>query len=125
MDTLSNGFRAEQLKSYLDEIDAADDELASLKGDYMQKCKRPRGRVKETIATAKDAGINTKALRAVIADHRAKRKQERRVADMEADDADDYAAMQDALGAFGDTELGRAALDKAKRRGEETLAGLS
>jgi uncharacterized protein (UPF0335 family) len=122
---LSNGFKPEQIKGYLDEIDDADDELDRLKGEHMQRCKRPRQQIKETIREAKDAGINTRALRVVIADHRAKRKLERRVNEMEADDADDYAAMQDALGEFGDTPLGAAALDRAKARGEETLKGLS
>lgn len=64
-----------------------------------------------------------RAFREVLAKHRDARKQERRIADLEADDASAYEMMLDALGEFGDTPLGRAALDRAKPRddGDETL----
>lgn len=113
----SNGFDGEQLDKYLGEIDKADDELASLKSSHMEACKRPRGWLRDTMATAKEAGLNMTAFRAVVAEHRAERKVEQRIADLEADDAADYEAMQEALGAFGDTDLGKAALHKAKPKG--------
>ena len=59
------------------------------------------------------------AFRAVVAEHRADRKIEKTLAELEADDAADFEAMRDALGAFGETELGAAALDKAKPRGRK------
>lgn len=112
----SNGFEGEQLERYLKEIEKADDELASLKSSHMEACKQPRSWVRDTMASAKEAGINMAAFRAVVVAHRADRKVDARIAELEADDAADFEAMQEALGAFGDTDLGKAALRKAKPR---------
>jgi uncharacterized protein (UPF0335 family) len=119
----SNGFDRDQLAGYLSEIDRADDELDSLRGEYMAECKGPRSQIKEIMAAVKEAGVNRRAFRVVLAEHRAERKQAKRVAALETDDAMDYEAMKDALGAFGETELGAAALRRAK--GEETLDTLT
>jgi uncharacterized protein (UPF0335 family) len=120
---LSNGFNAEQLKGYLDEITVADNELLSLKSDYMLKCKGPRAQIREIMAAAKEAGINMKALREVVADDRARRRRERCIDALEADDLQDYEAMCEALGDYGSTPLGAAALKRAK--GEEALDSLN
>ena len=119
-----NGFNADELNSYLDTIDNADNELASLLGGYRASCKGPRDRIKNAKLMAKEAGINMTAFNEVVAGHRAKRRQEKRVNDLEADDRADYEHMVDALGEFGDTPLGAAALAKAKPRGEDALDGL-
>jgi uncharacterized protein (UPF0335 family) len=111
-----NGFQGEQIDKYLKEIDTADDELIELKIDHMQACKGPRGQIRNIMKEARASGVNMEALRTVIAAHRADRKIEQRISEMEADDRDDYEAMQEALGAFGDTDLGKAALRNAKPR---------
>jgi hypothetical protein len=111
----SNGFDAKQLDKFLREIDKADDELASLKSAHMEACKQPRGWLRDTMATAKEAGLNMTAFRAVVAEHRAERKIEQRLAELEADDAADYEAMLEALGGLSDMPLGEAALSKAKK----------
>jgi uncharacterized protein (UPF0335 family) len=122
----SNGFDRNKLEGYLSEIDVADDELDSLRGEYMQKCKGPRSQIKEIMATVKEDGVNVKAFRAVLSDHRFERKQQKVVAALESDDAQDYDAMLEALGAFSDTPLGEAALSRAKpaNEGDEVLDNL-
>jgi uncharacterized protein (UPF0335 family) len=119
----SNGFDGEALKGYLDEIAVADNELLSLKSDYMLKCKGPRAQIREIMAAAKEAGVNMKALREVVADDRVRRRREQRIEALEADDAADYEAMCEALGDYGTTPLGQAALKRAER--EESLDSLS
>jgi hypothetical protein len=114
----SNGFDPDHLNKHLTIIDEAD-ELATLLGEYRQSRKAPRTRIKNAMAMAKEDGINLTAFREVVAARRAKRAQERRVADLEPDDLADYEEVQRALGEFGDTPLGAAALSKAKPRGEE------
>jgi uncharacterized protein (UPF0335 family) len=111
----SNGFDRDQLQGYLEEIAHFDGELLSLQSDYMQKCKGPRAAIREVMKAAKEAGMNMKALREVVADDRAKRRRERRIDELEADDLQDYQAMKEALGEFGDTPLGEAALKRAKQ----------
>jgi uncharacterized protein (UPF0335 family) len=118
----SNSFDGKQLETYLKAIDKADDRLIKLKLDHMEACKGPRGQIRNIMKEARESGVNMAALRTVIAKHRAERKIEQRISELEADDAADYEAMLEALGAFGDTDLGKAALRKAKRSsGSEKL----
>jgi hypothetical protein len=121
----SNGYNAAELENYLGAIDDADSEMFDLKTDYMRQCKGPRQRIKDTMSLAKENGINLTAFKAIVSAHRAERKLERKIADLEPDDLSDYEMMADALGAFGDTPLGAAALEKAKARGDKTLSNLS
>jgi hypothetical protein len=122
---IPNGFNGEQINRYLAEIDDADDELLSLKSDHMTACKGPRSRIRNTMASAKEAGLNMAAFRTVVAAHRAERKVAAKLAELEADDASDYQAMREALGEFGNTPLGAAALDRAKpKSGDESLDSL-
>ena len=116
MERGSNGINGDQLKGYLEEIDSADDKLLQLKAEHMAACKGPRKRIKETMGEAKRDGVNMASFRTIVAAHRAERKIEERIAALEADDKADFESMQQALGDYGDTPLGAAALAKAKAR---------
>jgi hypothetical protein len=120
----SNGFSPDQLNAYLAPIDKADEELASLRGEYMADCKGPRASIKNAKKLAKHAGINMAAFNELVETRRAARAKEQRLAKLEYSDLDDYNAMIAALGEFGDTPLGAAALERAKPRGEEALDSL-
>lgn len=123
----SNEFNADELKGYLVEIDLADDEIIKLKMEHAAACKGPRRQIRDIMNAAKEAGINMTALRTVVAAHRAERRIEQKIADLEADDRADYELMEHALGAFGDTPLGAAALARAKARqqsGDKTMDSL-
>jgi len=119
-----NGFKGDELKGYLSEIAGADDELLSMKSAYMLQCKGPRRKIRDVMVAAKTAGMNMVALRTLVADDRAKRRQERRIDALEADDKADYDAMQEALGELADTPLGQAALRLVKGDGEQSLDNL-
>jgi uncharacterized protein (UPF0335 family) len=120
----SNGYDGDQLKGYLQEIEVADNDLLSLKSDYMLKCKGPRAQIREIMAAAKEAGCNMTALREIVADDRVRRRRERRIAELEADDLADYEEMERALGDYGSTPLGEAALKRAKAN-EDALDNLN
>ena len=113
----SNSFDGAQIETYLRAIAKADDRLMELKVAYTKACKGPRSSIRNILKEARDIGLNMAALRTVIARDRAGRKIEQRISELEPDDAADYEAMQEALGAFGDTDLGQAALRKAKPKG--------
>jgi uncharacterized protein (UPF0335 family) len=66
---------------------------------------------------AKDAGIPKKELRALIRTRELERKIEQTRADLEADEQATFEQLAEALGDFGNTPLGQAALDGA-RHGE-------
>jgi hypothetical protein len=118
----SNRGDLEQCKKFLEAIAAADDELLLLRSEHMVACKTPRAAIKETMAEAKEAGINMQAFRALIAEQRDRNRISKRIAALEADAAEAYELIRDALGPFGDTPLGEAALRRAK--GDGTLAEL-
>lgn len=104
------------ISGYLQSIDDADDELASLRGSYMASCRAPRAKIKEVKDSAREAGVNMVAFGVALKGHRAERLQQRRVAELEGDDASAYQEMEEALGAFADTPLGSAALEGARPR---------
>jgi hypothetical protein len=118
------------ISNFLHAIDAADDELLSLRGSYMSQCKGPRATIAEIKGSARESGVNMKAFAVILKGHRADRQQAKRIAELEAEDADAYAEMEEALGAFADTPLGSAALEGARpkrgrRRKEDALDGLT
>lgn len=119
----NGGLSGEQINKYLGEIDKADDKLIELKVDHMQACKGPRGRIRNMMKEARESGVNMEALRLIIAAHRRDREIQRRIDELEDDDRDEFETMEQALGAFGETELGQAALGKAKKpkKGGEAL----
>lgn len=115
----SNGFNKQQISGYLAEIDLQDDQLDSLRSDYMLNCKGPRAQIREIKLAVKEAGINRKAFEELLTQHLEDRAAAKRVAQMEADDAADLEALQEALGEYVSTPLGAAALKRAG--GDETL----
>ena len=96
---------------FLESIDELDDDLATLRGEYMNKCRKPRESIKEVIGEVKEAGHNMKAFRVLLKKHRADRAHEVRVAAMEPEDAEDLQRM---LGGFADTPLGSAAVERQR-----------
>jgi hypothetical protein len=106
----SNGYDGDQLKEYLEAIEAEHDELDKLKSAHMLACKGPRGRIKETMAAVREAEIKMPAFKAVLARRLAERKLARQVAELEDDDAHAHELMLAALGEFANTPLGRAAI---------------
>ena len=125
MTNQGNGFDGQAITGYLNRIDEADDELESLRGDYMNQCKGPRGTIKLVKQEARDAGLNMNAFNEVLTLHREARAAEKRKGELEPEDIDDLEAMQEALGPFAETELGAAAIAKAKRKANESaLDGL-
>jgi hypothetical protein len=120
----SNGFDGEMLGRYLDEIDKQDDKLLQYASEHMERCKGPRGKIKEVMQQAKDDGLNMAAFRLSVRKHRGARKINDKLMQLEADDAADFEEMQKALGEFGETELGQAALKRAAPKGSDKLESL-
>jgi len=98
---------------YLKEIDRQDDELDTLRAEYMNSCKGPRGRIAEIAASAKEDGLNPKAFREILRKHRADRRHDKRLSALDLADLSDYKTMEEALGDFLDTPLGQAAAARA------------
>src|SRR4029077_2119707 len=66
----TNGYNRELVENLLREVDRCDDELASLKGEYMQECKGPREEIDEIKSRAKEAGVPTRVFSTLIKNRR-------------------------------------------------------
>jgi hypothetical protein len=126
MNESTNGYSSDLVKGLISEIDAQDDELASLRGSYMEDCKGPRAAIKEIKGRAREEGINPVAFNELLAQHRNARAEQKRLAAMETDDRDAFDILEQALGEFVDTPLGEAAMNRAKPKpsGDEVLDSL-
>lgn len=122
--TGSNGYDPAELQRYLEAVEREHDELDSLKSQHMLNCKGPRGRIKETIEAVREADINVVAFRVALKQRLAERKHEKRVAELEDDDADAYERIEQALGAFADTPLGEATLKRARPKRQKKSEAL-
>ena len=64
---LSNGFDPDVVKGYVDRIERLNDELASEKGEYMERCKVITEQRASVLQEAKDQhGISKRALKTVV-----------------------------------------------------------
>jgi hypothetical protein len=104
------------LDRYLKAIDEHDDELASLRGSYMQQCKGPREGIREIKGELREAGENMKAFNVLLKGHRADRAQQKRIAELEQEDVEALEDMERRLGILADTPLGQSALDRKRKR---------
>jgi len=111
---ISNGYDAGKLRDLLQCIDTNDAELASLKSNYMTKCKVPRAALGEVFEAAEDAGIPKRAFRTLVKNHRLNRRIKDNTARLEDDDHDSYERLVESLGDFIDLPLGQAAADRAR-----------
>lgn len=112
-----------EIERLISDIDAADKRLATLRSQHMNACKTPRKKIKQVMLQAKDSGVPLDAFRALVAEHRDRRRIRERIGKLEDDAADAYEQIRPALGDFETTPLGAAAARRAK--GDEALQGLS
>jgi uncharacterized protein (UPF0335 family) len=120
-----NGFDREVTERLLRDIDAADAQLASLKGEYMEECKAPREDIANVFQQAKDKGLPVRAFRALVKNRRLDRQMHANVNRLEDDDQANYDALLVGLGDFIDLPLGQAAERRARPATEESLNSLA
>jgi hypothetical protein len=120
-----NGYDQAQLEGFLTEIDAADDKLAELKSNYMNKCKGPQADIAGVLEVAKESGVPMRAFKALVKNRRLNRKIEANAARLGPDDAAEYDKLCSDLGDFIDLPLGRAAADRMRPNREQALDSLA
>jgi hypothetical protein len=119
----SNRFNTKEVRGLLDRIFACHDELDQFKNAHMLNCKGPRQAIAEVMKEAGEAGHDMDAFRVYVKNRLSDRKCDRRIAELEPESRDEYDELERLLGDYGTTELGGAALKKAKK--EETLNNLA
>ena len=120
-----NGYDRAVLERLLKDIDNADSNLASLKGEYMANCKEPRQDIADTFKAAKESGIPVRAFRTLVKNRRLDRQMHNNINRLEDDDQAKYDALVAGLGDFVDLPLGAAALRAARPENEASLDSLA
>lgn len=85
------------LKKAITNIEKKLGTLESMKGKYMSECKIVRDEIKGVYQTAKDKGINKRALRTIIDTRALQRKLERTVIELDEDILAEFEAYDDAV----------------------------
>jgi uncharacterized protein (UPF0335 family) len=119
-----NGYDQDTLRSVVKRIEGCFTDLLSERGAYMARCRGIREGITAAYDDAKAAGIPKKELRLLVKNRERERKIADSIAELEADEQQTYEMIAESLGDFGDLPLGRAALAKARPKGE-TLDSLA
>lgn len=101
---------------FLQRIENVLAEIESAKGKYMAEAKTRREDIKEIYGEAKDAGVPKKALQGLVRYRELEKKQNAIADGLDIDEQSTFEVLVEALGDFGQTELGQATLDLAKKR---------
>ena len=106
---------ADVLLDFTHRVENLYDELASEKGEYMNRARQIRESIARVLIEAKDAGIPKKEFKTVIKARQLENRLEHLRDDLEPDEVETYDAIRLALGDLSDLPLGQAALAKAER----------
>ena len=109
----SNAIDPTMAQRFVGELDRCDEELLTLRGEYMQRCKTVRERKADWMEQAEAAGIPRSGLKVELK----RRDLARKIKTLEADAGEEVVETADmireALGSFADMPLGAAALEAA------------
>ena len=107
----SNAIDPTTAQRFVGELDRCDEELLTLRGEYMQRCKTVRERKADWMEQAEAAGIPRSGLKVELK----RRDLARKIKTLEADAGEEVVETADmireALGSFADMPLGAAALE--------------
>jgi len=89
---------------FLEEVEGHLDELESLRGSYMSKCKKVRDQIKDVYLGAKEAGVKIKPLKGLVKWRQLERKKLKLEASFEEDEdeAAIYRRLVENLGPLGE-----------------------
>ena len=108
--TQTNGIDTDKAKGFVGRVEALNAEILSERGVYMANAKGIRASIKEVIVEATSEGIPAKALKATIKDRELQRRRGVIAAGLDIDEGVAFEQMKEALGEFGSSPLGAAAL---------------
>jgi len=110
----TNGFDPAKVQNFVGQIEGYLGDLLSEQGAYMQRCRGIREAISGVYDDAKAAGIPRAELKVLVKTRELERKAIQLRADMELDQQATFDMLREALGDFGNTPLGEAALSKAR-----------
>jgi len=98
---------------FIERIEAVQDDLESLKGEYMNRCKARREEIKTIYGEAKDKGVPKRPLKGIIKHRALQRKIDDIENDFEIDESAIYRELVEGLGPLGQAAAVRAGYGKA------------
>ena len=113
----TNGLNESQVKGFFAE---AEDEMASIDEimrEATEKCQVHKDRIKEIAKEAAESGVPKKVFRTKLRERSLLRRADACRDTLSEAQRDEYDLVSQALGQFGDTPLGSAALDRARPEG--------
>ena len=110
----TNGLNEGQVRGFFKEAEAEMDEIDSIMADAVAKCQPHKDQIKEIIKeAAESSGIPKKVFRTKLRERSLLRRADACRGSLSAAQQDEFDLVSEALGQFGDTPLGKAALDAA------------
>lgn len=110
----SNGFDPEEVTGFVGRVESVQSDIDEIMEEAKTKCAPLREDIATIKKEANDAGLPRKALHTVISVRRKLRRANMQVQNLDQEQQDEYELLQDALGDFGETELGFSALERAR-----------
>ena len=121
----SNAIDPTTAQRFVGELDRCDEELLTLRGEYMQRCKTVRERKADWMEQAEAAGIPRSGLKVELK----RRNLARKIKTLEADAGEEVVEtadmIRDALGGFADMPLGAAAVEAVERMADAGVTSVS
>lgn len=112
----SNGIDPKIAQQFNKDILRQHEVLASLRGEYMKKCRDVREIISDIMDRAKDAGIPKKEFKAFLKQQELRAKAEAVIEKLEEDEQEIFEMIREAIGGLADTPLGQAALNRAEAK---------
>ncbi|MBC6714740.1 DUF2312 domain-containing protein [Aurantimonas sp. DM33-3] len=118
--------RADQgeMRDIVERIEKLNGEKESERGTYMQRCAKINERIDQVLEEAKDKGLPKKVVKAVLKARDLERRADAQFDALEADDAELFHDIREALGDFADSPLGAAAVQREESGQDETTAAI-
>ena len=110
---IGNGFDATITTQFVKDIERLAAEIDVYKAEHMARCKRQRELINATYDRARDAGLPTKELKAVVKARALEARAKALRGQMEPDAQDTIDMIRHALGDLADLPLGAAAMERA------------
>jgi hypothetical protein len=103
-----------ELREFLDLVADEETTIANIMDAARKKAEGPRGAIKTAKKALVESGYHAKELATLMRRERLKRKLEHTADNLDDEQILHYRSLERALGDFGDTDLGRAALASAQ-----------
>ncbi len=110
----SEAFNGEKYLQYVETIEAEQAKIDAIMDAAKKKAQPHKEKINEFKKDAHNDGFRRRPLNLTLAERRNRRREKAKAAKLNDDQRSEYDRMVKALGAFGDTELGQAALQAAQ-----------